>query len=83
MNGGYAPITGASLFGADAGAPASYGVAVPANVVPMPGAVAVDGAEPGSGAELLLPREFFRSSGFGLLLLIALVVYFDVRVLNR
>lgn len=78
----YAQVTGASLYGADA--PAAYGIAVPANVVPLPGAMAVqpDGAA-GQGAELLVPRDFWRSSGFGLILLIALVVYFDVRVLNR
>lgn len=80
----YAPITGGALYGNDAAQPAAMGIAVPANVVPMPGAVAVQTDGPaGQGAELLIPREFFRSSGFGLILLIALVIYFDVRVLNR
>lgn len=83
MNGGYAPVTAAGLYGpGEAGA--AYGVAVPSNVVALPGATVqeADGAE-GSGASIAVPREFFRSSGFGLLLLIALVIYFDVRVLNK
>ena len=60
------------------------GVAVPSNVVALPGATIEEatGAE-GQGAAIAIPREFFRSSGFGLLLLIALVIYFDVRVLNK
>lgn len=78
----YAPITAGGLYGTDAATPASYGIAVPANVVSFPGAVEAEG-EPGSGSAVLIPREFFRSSGFGLILLVALVIYFDVRVLNR
>ena len=79
----YAPVPGAALYGADAAAPAAFGVAVPSNVITMPGAVAQPDGPAGQGAVMLMPREFFRSSGFGLLLLIALVIYFDVRVLNR
>jgi hypothetical protein len=77
----YAPVTGQGLYGADS-APSAYGVAVPSNVIPMPGAASVNG-DPGAGATVSVPVDFWRSSGFGLILLVALVVYFDLRLLNR
>lgn len=84
QQGGYAPITGAGLYGPDQ-AQAAYGIAVPSNVIPLPGtAVVAAGPEAdGDGVNIAIPREFWRSSGFGLLLLVALVIYFDVRLMNR
>lgn len=86
--GGYAQVTGASLYGPGGGGqPAAYGIAVPSNVVAFPGGGQVTDPQgpgtPGDGALVAIPSAFWRSSGFGLILLVLLVLYFDVRLLNR
>jgi hypothetical protein len=76
----YAPVTAQGLYGTAA----AYGTSIPSNVIPLPAAAgAAQEAEPGSGAFAVIPADFWRSSGFGLFVLIALVLYFDLRVLNR
>lgn len=84
QQGGYAPITASGMYGTEP--TAAYGIALPSNVVPMRGAAAYDpqgAGAAGDGAWIAVPRDFWRSSGFGLILLVGLVIYFDVRVLNK
>jgi hypothetical protein len=81
--GGYAAVTAQGLFGSDAAAVGGYGVPVDATVIPFPGASVAPGGEPGGGTFVAIPRNFWSSSGFGLLILVAVVLYLDVRVLNR
>lgn len=85
MSAGYAQPTAAGIFGSDYQV-AAYGIAIPSGAPVPAGASVVSPAavDPqGGGYSVAIPRSFFHSSGFGLILLVALVIYFDVRVLNR
>lgn len=84
MNAGYAQPTAAGIYGSEI--QAAYGIAIPTGAGVPAGAQVVpqEMVDPqGGGYSVAVPRDFFRSSGFGLILLVALVIYFDVRVLNR
>ncbi len=87
-------ITAASIYGtAGAGtagmAVSPYGVGL--GIGASPGAVVAEppGALPAGtflgfeGAGVTFARDFWSSAGFGLILLILLVAYFDIRLLNR
>ena len=79
--GNYAQVSAQGLYGGGADMVGQYGVTAPAGaqgqVIPFPQSQATN------AAGIIVPKDFWRSSGFGLIVLIALVIYFDVRVLNR
>lgn len=86
-------ITAAALYGTGGGTPgmavSPYGVglgigAAPGAVVATPPAALPAGTFLGfEGAGVTFARDFWSSAGFGLILLILLVAYFDIRLLNR
>lgn len=76
----YAQYSAAGLYGSDQ-VPAAFGIAIPTESIGAGTSVAA--GDPGTGAWVAVPRDFWRSSGFGLVLLVLLVIYFDVRLLNR
>lgn len=83
-------ITAAALYGtAGAGtagmAVSPYGVGLGMGApMAQPAAAAPAGTFLGfEGAGVTFARDFWSSAGFGLILLILLVAYFDIRLLNR
>lgn len=78
-------ITAAALYGTGAGtagmAVSPYGVGLGIGAAPpaLPAGTFL-GFE---GAGVTFARDFWGSAGFGLILLILIVAYFDIRLLNR
>lgn len=84
-------ITAAALYGTGGATPAMavspYGVGL--GIGGQPGGAVAQSPAPGGtflgfdGAGVTFQRDFWSSAGFGLILLILLVAYFDIRLLNR
>lgn len=80
-------ITATSLFGSGAAVPMAvspYGVGLDWAGGPAAAPQAASSAPAGMMGLLpdFIPNNFWEGSGFGLILLVGLVLYFDIRLLN-